>query len=149
MNNKSLKIPAIVIAIGLILAVASYMLTGILKTPTIAEHDFNYSATYKLNGETKTFEGVYRCRFVSTGGGIDPLDRYYEGEYISNVDGVDAHSPVIDTLDNYQLCLVFIFTSDYLMGDGYFEDEYDDAVLDPYLAVFDEQGCEYTEPEML
>ena len=77
-----MKTPAIILAIGLILCVVASMLTGIVKVPAITEHDFPYSVTYTLNGETQTFEGVYRCRFISTGEGTDPLERYYEGSYL-------------------------------------------------------------------
>ena len=71
MPNKSLKTPAIILAVGLVLCVVACMLTGILKVPTITQQDFRYSATYQINGETKTLEGIYRCEFVSTGEGID------------------------------------------------------------------------------
>ena len=147
MKNRSLKVPAIIIIIGLFLSVAAYLLTSMVKTPTITEHDFNYSATYKLNGETKVFEGIYRCRFISTGEGTDPLERYYEGYYISNPTEFHYAEHVIDTKDDLELSIVIIFTPDYLMGERAYSD-YDD-VIEPYLAVFDKQDIEYTEEEML
>lgn len=78
MKNR-FKLPVIILTAGIIACVVAYLLTGILKTPTIAQHDFHYSATYQLNGETKTLEGIYRCEFVTTGEGINPLGRYYSG----------------------------------------------------------------------
>ena len=82
MKNSSLKIPVILIAVGLVLAVLASLLTSIVKKPAITEQDFPYSVTYRLNGETKTFEGVYNCRLTSLGQGTDPLARYYEGTYL-------------------------------------------------------------------
>ena len=88
MKIKSLKIPVIIIAIGLIVAVAAHLLTSMQMKPTVTEQDFPYSVTYKIDGETKTFDGVYACRFEGFGAdGVDPLDRYYTEEYI--VDGAD------------------------------------------------------------
>ena len=60
------------------------MLTSMQFKPAVTEQDFNYSVTYKIDGETKTFSGVYTCRFTGFGGaGVDPLaqgiryGRYY------------------------------------------------------------------------
>ena len=44
------------IVIGMLVAVASCFLTGIMKEPVIQEHDFKYSVTYKLDGEVKTLK---------------------------------------------------------------------------------------------
>ena len=43
MKNNNMKLPIIIIVIGMILAVASCFLTGILKEPIIKQHDFDYS----------------------------------------------------------------------------------------------------------
>ena len=140
MTNRSLKIPASILAIGLVLCLVAYLLTGIVKTPTITEHDFSYSATYQLNGETKTLEGVYRCRFNFTGEGIAPLERYYEGFYPSDPTAGEPESHTIAKQDDLELRIVFIFASDYLMGDGGRGEEYSDAIPEPYLAVYDKEG---------
>ena len=63
MKVKSLKLPVIIFVVGLVLALAASLFANIVLTPTITEHDFHYSATYKLCGETKTIEGIYRCRY--------------------------------------------------------------------------------------
>lgn len=149
MKNKSLKLPVIIFFVGFIAAVAAYFLTGIVKQPTITQHDFNYSATYKLDGETKTIEGVYRVKFKVTGEGVDPMERYYEGQHL-NVPG-DEHpgSYTIAQKDDLELRIVFIFTDDYLMGDGDRNDEYSDVIPEPYLAVFEENDYECYDSETL
>ena len=88
MKSKGLKIPAIIIAIGVIVAIAAGLFVSMQKTPAVTNHDFDFSITYKLDGETKTLDGVYSCRFTGFGGnGVDPLCRYYEGTY--KVEGED------------------------------------------------------------
>ena len=125
------------------------MLTGIVKTPAITEQDFHYSATYQLHGETKTLEGIYRCRFKYTGRGISPLTRYYEGFYLSDPLAGDPKAHTIAKQDDLELHIVFSFHNDYLMGDGDSGERYSDAIPDPYLAAYDEMGVEYTDPEIL
>ena len=52
MNSKKMKLPIIILVIGLILAVASCFFTGIMKEPTIKEHEFDYSMTYNVGDLT-------------------------------------------------------------------------------------------------
>ena len=143
MKNNSLKIPALIIAIGFVLALAASMLTGMVREPVITEHDFPFSVTYRLNGETKTLEGVYNCRFSSTGDGTGPLDRYYEGTHVTNTADVYSGAYTIAEADGYELCIVIIFSDSTLMGDP------SDAGMnyDPYLAAMDSEGVEYSEEE--
>ena len=151
MKNKSMKLPVLIIAIGLVLTILVSVVTCVVRIPTITEHDFKYSATYKLNGETKTVEGIYRCRFVGETDRKHPVfDRYYEASYLSDnsVNGGSEH--VIETKDDLDFCVVFIFTADYLMGDGELGEKYEDVVSEPYLAAFDKnEGYEYSDYETL
>lgn len=149
MLNKRLKTPAIILAIGLVLCLVVYMITGILKAPAITQQDFNYSATYKLNGETKTLEGTYRCQFEGTGEGTEPLERYYSGIYLNNPEGSASAQHIIAQQDDLDLHIIFIFTPDFLMGDGDQVDAYEESVNQPYLAVFDKEGYEYLDDEHL
>lgn len=145
MNKKSLKTLSIIFSIGLLLAVAASLLTGIVKAPVITEHDFPFAVTYRLDGETKTLEGVYRGRFISAGKGTDPLERYYEGEYLLNPANEHPAAYTIAQKDGLELCIVAIFSARNLMGDA-------DGIAchyDPYLAVVDSEGMEYTDEEFL
>ena len=147
MKSKLLKIPAIIIAIGFILMVAAYFLTSIREMPTKTEHDFAYSVTYKVDGETKTLEGIYTCRFTGFGGnGIDPLIRYYDGEY--KVDGITTLSRryTIAEKDGYKLDIITLFDDYYLMGD--FESDSDYELEKPYFEAMDAQGNQYGEDEL-
>ena len=148
MKIKELRIPTIVIAIGLIAALLVSLLTGVTKVPTITEHDFHHTVTYKLNGETKTLEGVHRVQFTSTGKGTDPLDRHYEGTYLTNPAEFHPAAYTIAERDGLELCIITIFSDKYLMGDtkGVPEATF---LTDPYLAVVDREGYEYEDAEML
>lgn len=149
MKTKSLKIPAIIFAIGLILCLLTCLFAGTIKVPTITEQDFNYAATYRLGGETKTLEGVYRVRFISTGEGTNPHNRYYEGHYPEDPDRGEPEHHTIAKQDGLELRIVFIFTDRYLMGDGDPDQIYQHAIPDPYLAAYDDMGVEYADMETL
>ena len=141
MKNKSLKIPTIIIAIGLVLSVLAYFLTAIVKEPVITEHDFDFTVTYQLDGETKILEGVYRCRFRSTGD--KTVERYYEGSHLSNPSEEHPSAYTIAQKDGLELCIVIIFS------DRYFMDDADELSFhyDPYLAVMDKEGMEYDDEQ--
>ena len=141
MKSQSLKLPSIIMAIGLVLCLVASLFAGIMKEPVITEHDFNYAATYRLNGETKTLEGVYSVRYISTSEGND---RYYEGFYPAEPEAVVPEYHTIAEKDGLKLQVVFIFSQDYLMGDG---DR--DTITEPYLAAYDTMGVEYTDMETL
>lgn len=145
MKQKSLKTTAIILAVGVLLAIAACLLTGIVKAPVVTEHDFNFAVTYRLDGETKTLDGIYRCYFTSTGKGDEPQERYYSGEHLSNPSEEHPEEYTIAQKDGLELCIVTYFSDRCLMGDAdgrtfYFE---------PYLAVFDRDRVEYTDEETL
>lgn len=145
MKNNRLKVPTVIIAIGLILAAAASLLTCMFREPAIKEQDFPFTVRYQLNGESKNLEGLYRCRFASAGEGTDPLERYYEGFHLTNPSEAHPAAYTIARKDGLELCIVTIFSDRFLMGDS-------DGIAfhyDPYLAVMDSDGMEYTDEETL
>ena len=119
MKNKTLTLPAIIIAIGLVVALVGCLLTSMQFKPAVTEQDFNYSVTYKIDGETKTFNGVYTCRFTGFGGaGVDPLARYYNGVYTVDGESTESRSYAIAEKDGCVLEIITLFDDDYLMGDN-------------------------------
>ena len=145
---KGLRILSLILALGLIAAVAVSLFTCVVREPAITEHDFPYSVTYQLNGEIHTLEGVYRCRFTSTGEGSEPLFRYYAGSYLTNNPEYQSGSHTIAEKDGLELCVVTVLFDRFLMGDT--EGEPDgDFLYDPYLAVRDREGMEYVDEDML
>ncbi len=145
MKQKGLRILLIILTGGLVMAIVAILLTGIIKEPVITEHDFPFTVTYRLNGETNTLEGMYRCRFRSTDKGTNSVDRYYEGEHLLNPAEEHSAAYTIAQKDDLELCIVVIFSPRNLMGDA-------DGIAyhhDPYLAVMDSEGIEYSDEETL
>ena len=116
-------------------------------TPTITEHEFPYSVTYRLNGETKTLEGVYKCTYEGFGAGENPRDRYYTGEFIVDGQPTLAHTYTIAEKDGAELYIVTWFNDCYLMNDT--KDEgYEPFLEEPYLEALDKEGYPYDKAEI-
>ena len=148
MKNKSLKLPIIIIAIGIIIAIVAYLLLSMQKTPTVAKQDFDFSITYKIDGETKTINGVYSSRFTGFGAnGVDPLCRYYEGTYKVEGETDGDRCFTIAEKDGYELYIVALLNDYYLMGDEENE-SYDSYTEGPTLEAKDKDGNQYDETEM-
>ena len=145
MKSKSLKLPIIIIAIGIILAIAAGLLTSMQKAPTVKNQDFNFSITYKLDGETKTISGVYGVRFAGFGG--DSIDRYYEGTYTVEGDDDGDRCFTIAEKDGYELYIVALLNECYLMGDKN-NDSYEPNVGGPTLEAEDKDGNQYDEEDL-
>lgn len=148
MKSKSLKLPIIIIAIGIIIAIVACLLQSMQKTPTVAKQDFNFSITYKLDGEAKTINGVYSSRFTGFGAnGVDLLCRYYEGTY--KVEGEDDGDRcfTIAEKDGYELYVVALLNDYYLMGDKENE-SYDSHTEGPTLEAKDKDGNQYDEADL-
>jgi hypothetical protein len=120
---------------------------NIILTPTVTEHDFHYAVTYKLNGETKTLEGVYTCRLDGYIDGDNPRDRYYTGEYTVNGQATPWQAYTIAQKDGAELYIVTLFNNSYLMGDTKDQD-YRPFLDAPYLEALDNEGYPYDETTM-
>jgi hypothetical protein len=148
MKNKNLKLPVMIIVLGIIVAIAASLLVSMQKMPTVTNQDFDFSITYKLDGETKTINGVYSNRFTGFGGnGVDPLCRYYEGTY--KVEGEDDGDRcfTIAEKDGYKLYIVALLNDCYLMGDKKNE-SYDSYIEVPTLEAEDQDGIQYGEADL-
>lgn len=141
MTIKNLKIPIILLAIGLVLSVVACLLTNVILTPAVTEHEFHYSVTYKLDGETKTLKGVYKCTYEGFREGENPRDRYYAGEFIVDGHSTLSSSYTIAEKDGVELYIVTWFNDCYLMNDTEDED-YDSFLEEPFLESVDEEGGE-------
>ena len=147
MKMKSIRIPALILAIGLVLTLVVCLFTNIIMTPAITEQDFKYSVTYKLCGETKTLEGVYKCTYEGFSEGEDPCDRYYTGEYTVDGQTTLSHTYTIAEKDGAELYIVTLFNDCYLMNDTK-DMDYESFLEDPYLEAVDKEGYPYDETNM-
>ena len=141
MRINNTRLPILMIVIGMIIAAASCFLTCILQEPVIREHDFEYTVTYQLDGEVKTFEGVFKCGFNGYSTSGDLTVREYVGKYTQN--GIDLHSHIytIAQKDGAELSIVASLDAAYLMGDP---EKYDteSGNENPYLSAEDAEGFE-------
>lgn len=145
--SKSLRLPALIMAIGLILAVAACLFANIILTPTVTEHDFAYSVTYKLGGETKKLEGVYTCTYKGFTQGESPRDSYYTETYAVDGQTTPSHTYTIAEKEGAELYIVTLLDPYYLMNDTKSEG-YDSFLDDPYLEAVDKDGNAYDETTM-
>lgn len=137
----------IILAIGLALSLAACLILGVTQTPTITEHDFPYAVTYTLDGETKTYTGVYHTRFEGFSEGEDPRERYYSGEYTVGGETTLSRTYTIAEKNGMELYIVTTFSDAYLMGD--IKGAYYQSFLDaPFLEAMDEEGMQYGEEEI-
>ena len=145
MKNKRLNISVMIIAIGLVLSLVACLISNIIMEPTVTEQEFNYTITYKLNGETKTLEGVYTCRYSGYSKGQNPRDRYYTGEYTVDGQVTPGHTYTIAEKDGAELFIVMLLNNYYLMGDTK-DMDYQAFLDDPYLEAVDKEGYSNDEP---
>ena len=148
MKTKGLKLPLLIIALGIVASIICCLLTCITKVPTVKEYEFNYSVSYKLGEKTKTLDCVYKCSFDSDDILDSPRSRYYTGEYKSC--GLSLHDSAFTVAkkDGLELAIAVNFNNSYLMGDIE-NDFYDDNIESPYLLVYDQDGICYDDPDMI
>ena len=139
MKNSSMKLPIIILVIGLILAIVSCFLTGIIKEPTIREHYFDYSVTYRIDGEVKTFEGVFRCSFKGHDRHDDPTLRLYDGVHVKDETVQESIWFTVAQREDVELMMAVGLDAAYLMGDPD-KYEYVHGNDDPYLEAIDAEG---------
>ena len=139
MKNNSLKLPIIILVIGLILAITSCFFTGIMKEPTVKEHEFNYSVTYRIGSETKTYEGTFRCSFVGHDGDDDPTLRLYDGVHTKDGNELGALWLTVAQTEDVELMMSVGLDAAYLMGDPD-KYEYVHGNDDPYFEAIDGEG---------
>ena len=139
MKNTCVKLPIIIIAVGLILAIASCFFTGIVKEPTIKEHEFDYSVTYRIGSETKTYEGTFRCSFVGHDRHDDPTLRLYDGVHTKDGNEIGALWLTVAQKEDVELMMAVGLDAAYLMGDPD-KYEYVHGNNDPYFEAINADG---------
>ena len=139
MKNSCMKLPIIILVVGLILAIASCFFTGIIKEPTIKEHEFDYSVTYRIGSETKTYEGTFRCSFVGHDGDDDPTLRLYDGVHTKDGNELGALWLTVAQKEDVELLMAVGLDAAYLMGDPD-KYEYVHGNDDPYFEAIDAEG---------
>lgn len=143
---KNLKVATIVLAIGLFVSIVACLLTNITLVPTIPQHQFEYSVTYELQGEIKTYTGIFRCTFDGYSEGGSPSDRYYNQEYFVNGES-SWHAHTIAEKDGAELYIVTYLSATYLMNDKS-NPGYESYIEAPILEAVDKEGIPFEEGAM-
>ena len=147
MNIKKIRLPIIILAIGLVAIILSHFVVSAVKAPSVSEYEFTYSVTYRIAGETKTLQGKYRCTFDGYGGADEPFERFYTGEHTEPV-LEDREGFIVAQKDGRSLAIWVIFNDCYLMGDT--ENEYyGEEHSAPEFVVYDTDGGAYDDEELL
>jgi hypothetical protein len=139
MNIKKMKLATIILVSGLILSAVSCLITGVIKEPMIKEHDFDYSVTYRLDGEVKTHKGSYQCNFIGHDGNDDPTLRLYDGVHKIDGNASSSSSFTVAQKDGVVLSIITELDAAYLMGDPD-KYEYESGNEAPYLEAIDAEG---------
>lgn len=147
MKSKKLLRTAVIIIAAIVLMAVYAVISSIAEAPTITEKEFPFSVTYEINGETKTFEGVYDVKFTGHGAYVNPTQRNYEGQVISQHEGADT-SCVLGEVDGGVIMIYTNFHPDYFMGDSYY-DYFDDEEFRPDLTFQEPDGTTYEDEETL
>ena len=97
------------------------MLTSILSgcaavvlVPKVKEGRFNFSVTYEINGETKTYSGVYVCEYDGAYKTLVGEGVYWKG-YVEN--GEENCVIPIQTNEDGIIYIDLYFVPEYFMGD--------------------------------
>ena len=132
-----------IISILLLTAALVSMLAGCglaLPAPEIKNGEFDVTVTYEVNGEVKTLDLVYVCKYGGVGYTLEgEVYRSWSGHFKGYDEGdvID----VIDTEDGGKVYLCFHIYAEYFMG----EPDYIDNFA-PWVAVerlyYDENGDE-------
>ena len=91
--------------------------------PEVKKGEFDFSVTYEINGEVKTFSAVYVCEFDGVDWSLDggyhrTWDIHVEGDY----EGDDYSAKIGTAADGAEIWLSFGLYPQYFMADPYIGD---------------------------
>ena len=146
MKSKKLFLPAVILAVAIILIAVFSVVMSIAKKPTITEMDFPFSITYEFKGETVTIDDVYSARYDRNDGYADTKTRVYVGGIESL--GEEETAYCIQDNDEGKIVLYTNLYSDYMMGDSD-PRAYSGVASIPQICIYDAEGNEFTDEETL
>ena len=132
--------------IGLFLAAALvFMLAGcglVNLRPDVKTGEFNFSITYELNGEEKTFSAVYVCEYDGASWSIEGGDfsRDWADHVVGDYVGDDYSAVIGTTEDGGDIILFFGIYPQYFMGDSTGDRGVPEASI--YVAYVENEGSE-------
>lgn len=147
--KKKLFLPIMILIVAIVVMTIFAVASNIALKPTITEHDFPFSITYALNGETVNVEGVCKAAYTGNGGYVKVTDRQYDGVFLNQGEEIGSAFEIC-VGDEWAITLYTRMYPDYLMGDPLY-DYYDDSyIYEPILSYSNwatgesEEGLELT-----
>ena len=112
------KLFTLLLAFMLVCTLASCGLA--VPRPEIKEGSFDFSITYEIKGEIKTFSATYECKFDGTSWSIEGgnSSRDWADNLVADHEGDDYSAIVGTTDDGGSIILFFGIYPEYFMGDS-------------------------------
>lgn len=146
MKNKKLFLPAMILAVAIIVITIYSLISSMAFKPTVVEGEFPFSITYELDGEVFTIKDTYKVHYVGNGGYADTKTRIYSGELESS--GKNDTLYTLKKDENTRVELWTHFYPDYLMGDSEY-DYFDDEAFEPKIYYYNAEEQEFSDEETL
>ena len=110
---KKTKILAIIVLVTMIMLVCTSCAVK-MAVPEVEEGRFDVSVTYEVNGEERSYTGVYVCKFKGVYSTLVGSGRKWDC-YIEN--GDYATGILAETIDDIEIFIDFGFYPEYFMAD--------------------------------
>ena len=114
-----------VVAVMVFIVMLSAVLTGCaikMPVPSIEKAEFDFSITYEINGEIKTYNGVYVCEFEGVHKSLYGNYRDWKG-YIKDVPDGEYSVVALETNKQGTIYVDLGFRAEYFMSDPDYAEE--------------------------
>ena len=123
-----------ILAVAILLMMMSVVLTGCLMrlpVPSVEKAELEFSITYEIDGEIKTYTGIYVCEFVGVHKSLYGESRDWKGYVKDNPDG--EYSMIAIATNEQGIIYVDLgFHAEYFMADPQYA-EYEAPVPQLYI----------------
>ena len=103
-----------------------------LPSPAVEEGEFDVSVTYEVNGDAKTLDLVYTCKYEGTAWSLEGASyRDWRGHFKGYGDGDVIE--VASTEDGGKIVLCFLIYAEYFMGEPEYIQDFYPVVLTNYI----------------
>lgn len=125
-----------VVALAVVMVVMAVVFTGcavVMPVPSIKEAKFDFSVTYEVDGEVKTYTGKYVCEFEGTYKTLVGEGRCWKG-YVENLENNDFCMVAIDNNEDGIIYIDLDLMPEYFMSDPDWE-YYGNEAPEPILYI--------------
>lgn len=107
--------------------------------PVIKEGEFDFALTYEIDGEIKTIEGTYVCKFEKIEYYLDGVSRHWNG-YIKGHEHSDMYA--LKTTDEGIIKVNLDISPEFFMDDPFYKsnENTDNPKPEPYLYIVTEES---------